>query len=98
MQNWPANFTFTVKRLHLPTSIDEVRRIVAASPNIRAIGARHSFNGIADSPEEQIDLSRIGANTVIDRERSTVTVGGATSYGDLAFFLHQEGFALHNLA
>jgi xylitol oxidase len=98
MQNWAANFTFTARRLHLPTSISEVQRIVAASPNIRAVGARHSFNGIADSGADQIDLGRIDADIVIDRERMSVTVGGGTSYGDLSAFLHREGFALHNLA
>jgi xylitol oxidase len=98
MQNWAANFTFTAKRLHLPTSIGDVQRIVAASPKIRAVGARHSFNGIADSAADQIDLSRIDPDIVIDAERSTVTVGGGTSYGDLSWFLHREGFALHNLA
>jgi alditol oxidase len=98
MQNWAANFTFTAKRLHLPTSIGEVQRIVATSPNIRAVGARHSFNGIADSGVDQIDLGRIDPDIVIDRERMSVTVGGGISYGDLAAFLHREGFALHNLA
>jgi xylitol oxidase len=98
MQNWAANFTFTARRLHLPTSVSEVQRIVAASPNIRAVGARHSFNGIADSGADQIDLGRIDPDIVIDPERMRVTVGGGTSYGDLSWFLHREGFALHNLA
>ena len=33
----------------------------------------------------------------IDRERSTVTVGGGVRYGDLAQYLHAQGYALHNL-
>jgi xylitol oxidase len=98
MQNWAANFTFTASRLHRPTSISEVQRLVAASPKIRAIGARHSFNGIADSPVDQIDLSGIDADVVIDREQMTVTIGAGTSYADLSASLHRDGLALHNLA
>ena len=53
MQNWAANYTFTATRLHRPASISEVQRVVAASAKIRAIGSRHSFNGIADTPTDQ---------------------------------------------
>ena len=98
MQNWAGTFAFTATRLHRPTSISDVQRVVAASPKIRAIGARHSFNGIADSPADQIDLSGIDPDIVIDQQRMTVTVGAGISYGDLSSFLHREGFALHNLA
>jgi alditol oxidase len=34
----------------------------------------------------------------IDRERSTVTVEGGITYGQLSQQLHSEGYALHNLA
>jgi alditol oxidase len=98
MQNWAANLTFTAARLHRPTSISDVQRVVAGATKIRAIGARHSFNAIADSPGDQVDLTGIDPDIVIDRERMTVTVGAGISYGDLSSFLHQQGFALHNLA
>ena len=98
MQNWAATYTFAATRLHRPASISEVQRVVAASAKIRAVGSRHSFNGIADTPADQIDLSGIDPDIVIDRERLTVTVGSGTNYGDLSSFLHREGFALHNLA
>jgi alditol oxidase len=98
MQNWAANYTFTATRLHRPASIGEVQRVVAASEKIRAIGARHSFNGIADTPTDQLDLTGIDPDIVVDRERMTVTVGASTSYGELSSFLYREGFALHNLA
>lgn len=98
MQNWAGTFAFTAMRLHRPTSIGEVQRIVAASPKIRAIGARHSFNGIADSPADQVDLGGIDPDIVIDQDRMTVTVGAGISYGDLSSVLQQQGFALHNLA
>src|SRR3978361_384762 len=98
MQNWAANYTFAATRLHRPASISEVQRVVAASAKIRAIGARYAFNGIADTPADQIDLSGIDPGVVIDRERMTVTVGAGMNYGDLSSFLHRAGFALHNMA
>ncbi len=98
MQNWAGNFTFTAERLHRPTSISEVQRLVAAASKIRAIGTRHSFNSAADSRGDLIDLSGIDPDMTLDRNRMTVTVGAGTSYGDLSSFLQQQGLALHNLA
>jgi alditol oxidase len=96
--NWADNYTFSAARIHRPSSIDEVRSLVARSSRIRAIGARHSFNGIADSPGDLIDLGGINADFLIDPERGTVTVGAATNYGVLASYLHRAGWALHNMA
>jgi alditol oxidase len=96
--NWADNYTFKAVRIHRPTTIDDVRRLVAGSAKIRAIGARHSFNGIADSPGDLVDLSNLDPEFVIDREQQTVTVGPATSYGMLASYLQTHGWALHNMA
>jgi alditol oxidase len=96
--NWADNYTFSAVRIHRPASIDEVRRLVARSPRIRAIGARHSFNGVADSPGELVDLRDIDPGVLIDPERRTVTVGAATNYGVLAAHLQRMGWALHNMA
>jgi xylitol oxidase len=63
----------------------------------RALGARHSFNGIADSTENQISLTRLD-QMVLDRESRTVTVGGGVTYSRLAPYLESNGYALHNLA
>ena len=98
MQNWAGNFTFTAARLHRPTAVEEVQRLVATATKIHAIGTGHSFNGIADSPEAMIDLRGIASNIVIDRERMTVTAGAGTTYIDLSAALQKQGFAIHNLA
>lgn len=97
-RNWAGNHTLVAQRVHRVTSIDEVRRLVATSPKIHAIGTRHSFNGAADSPGNLVDLGGLAPDCTIDGERMTVTVGGGTSYGTLATILHDQGFALHNLA
>jgi len=96
--NWADNHTFTAHCIHRPRSEDEVRRLVVRTPRIHAIGARHSFNGAADSPGEMIDLGDIDPDIVIDTERRRVTVGAATTYGALAAHLHAHGWALHNMA
>lgn len=96
--NWVDNHTFSSGRIHRPGSVDEVRRLVAQSPHIHAIGARHSFNGVADSPGDLIDLRDIDPGFMIDREHCTVTVGAATNYGVLAAYLQRMGWALHNTA
>jgi alditol oxidase len=96
--NWADNYTFSAARIHRPSSINEVRSLVARSSRIRAIGARHSFNGIADSPGDLIDLGGIGPDFLIDSGRRTVTFGAAANYGVLASYLHSAGWALHNMA
>jgi alditol oxidase len=80
--NWADNHTFSSGRVYRPGSVDEVRKLVAQSPHIHAIGARHSFNGVADSPGDLIDLRDIDPGFVIDQEPRTVTVGAATNYGN----------------
>src|SRR5580704_19695071 len=74
--NWADNYTFSAGRIHRPGSVDELRRLVARWPGIRAIGTRHSFNGVADSPGDLVDLRGIDPDFLIDPERRTVTVGG----------------------
>jgi xylitol oxidase len=96
--NWADNYTFRAARIHRPSSVEDVRRLVARSSRIRTSGARHSFNGIADSPGELIDLGGIDPDFVIDRKRRTVTVGAAANYGALASYLDRAGCALHNMA
>jgi xylitol oxidase len=72
--------------------------LVVSRPRVRALGARHSFNAIADSPGELISLERFERVVAIDRQRRTVTVDAGIRYGDLCPELHRAGFALPNLA
>ena len=95
--NWAGNVVFGAANLHHPTSIDEVRRIVAGSEQVRVLGSGHSFNPIADTVGDQISLARMPPSVHIDAARSTVTVGGGVRYGELAPQLHRAGYALHNL-
>jgi alditol oxidase len=95
--NWARNITFGARRLHRPTSVDELRRVVAGAPKLRALGTGHSFNTIADSDGDQVSVADLPPVLRIDAERSTVTVGAGVRYGELARHLQREGYALHNL-
>lgn len=95
--NWAGNHTYRAARIHRPTQVDQVRRIVADAPRIRVLGSRHSFNDIADA-DELLSLEGLPADVVIDQEGGTVSFSGALRYGDLAEVLHHQGVALANLA
>ena len=95
--NWAGTHTYRAARIHRPSSVDELREIVAAAPRIRALGSRHSFSDIADS-DELIALDGLPPDVVVDRAARTVSVGAGMKYGELAEALRAEGVALHNLA
>ncbi|MEA2527625.1 MAG: alditol oxidase [Thermomicrobiales bacterium] len=97
LTNWAGNYPYRSTRLHRPSSLDELRAIVARAPRIHALGSRHSFNDIADSAE-LVTLEGLDQGIEIDRSARTVTVSAAVRYGDLARALDREGLALHNMA
>jgi alditol oxidase len=95
--NWSGNYVYSTDRLHQPKTIEEVQQVVKSCSKLRALGARHSFNGIADSTENQISLSHLN-QMVLNREAGTVTVGAGVTYSQLAPYLDGQGYALPNLA
>jgi alditol oxidase len=95
--NWAGNYQYSTDRLHLPKSVEEVQKVVKSCSKLKALGARHSFNGIADSTSNQISLKNL-QDMALDRKTHTVRVGAGVTYGHLAPYLHETGYALHNLA
>lgn len=96
--NWAGNYRYTAPDIHRPRTLEEVQELVAGATKIRALGSRHSFNSIADSPGALISLENLAAGIRIDAETRTVTVSGGTRYGTLAERLEANGYALPNLA
>ncbi len=96
-KNWAGNYTYRSTRLHQPTTMDELRTIVAGTTKVHALGSRHSFNGIVDSAE-LVSLDLLNQAIEIDRDASTVTVSAGVRYGTLAQALEREHLALHNMA
>jgi xylitol oxidase len=97
LTNWASNYSYTSSHLHRPTSLDELRAIVAKTPKIRALGTRHCFNDIADSAES-VTLEAMALELEIDSAARTATFNGGVPYGTLAVELEQRGWALHNMA
>ncbi|MDF9811000.1 FAD-binding protein [Streptomyces sp. SPB162] len=96
--NWAGNVTFRARQVHSPSSVEELRQIVASSQSIRALGTGHSFNLVADTEGDLVRLDGLPPRIDIDRRASTVTVAGGLRYAQVARELHQEGFALANMA
>ncbi|MFI9642493.1 FAD-binding protein [Micromonospora sp. NPDC051925] len=97
-RNWAGNVRYAARAFHQPTSLDELRRLVAGSDRLRAVGSGHSFNRFGDTTGDLVSLAGLPPTVEIDRERGTVTVAAGLRYGDVATRLHDEGLALANLA
>ena len=97
-KNWAGNLTYSTNNLYEPQTVEQVQEMVKQHDKLRALGTRHSFNRIADSTENQLSLKKLGQAMSLNRDTNTVTVDAGVRYGELAVYLQQEGFALHNLA
>ncbi|GAB3432908.1 D-arabinono-1,4-lactone oxidase [Actinophytocola sediminis] len=95
-RNWAGNLTYGARRIHTPRTLDDLRQLVAETPRIRAIGSRHSFSDVADTPDVLVSVAGLPGEIAIAGDQ--VTVPAATSYGDLAVVLARHGRALPNLA
>ncbi len=95
--NWSGNYRYSTDRVLTPNSSEEVPEMVRGCRKLRAVGTRHSFNGIADSREAQISLRNLNGMQ-LDEKAGTVAIGAGVTYGKLAPFLDSKRFALHNLA
>jgi alditol oxidase len=96
-RNWAGNYTYRARKLHRPSTIEQVQEIIANAPQVRVLGSRHSFNDIADS-SEFITLEAMPMDMVVDHAADTVSFSAALKYGELVETLNAEGVALHNLA
>ena len=98
LRNWAGNHAYAAARVHRPETVEEVQEIVARARRVKALGSRHSFNGVADTEGDLVALDRLPRAIEVDRARGTVTVDGGARYGDVCGALAEAGLALHNLA
>ncbi|MCW2704029.1 MAG: linked oxidase domain protein [Blastococcus sp.] len=101
--NWAGNYRYQARRLHRPSSLEQLREVVAGASSVHVLGSRHSFNGIADaadliSLEALHSEEALPAGVLVDRDAQTVSFGAGLKYGELVERLNDEGMALHNLA
>jgi xylitol oxidase len=97
LRTWSGTYRFTAAAVIAAQSIDDVRRAVTAGGRVRALGTRHSFNDLADNGATLVTVTGIAPEPVLDETARTVTVGAGISYGALAAWLQERGWALHNL-
>ncbi|MBO4271890.1 D-arabinono-1,4-lactone oxidase [Microbispora triticiradicis] len=96
--NWAGNITFRAGRADRPSSLEELRGLVARSGKVRVLGSGHSFNHIADSPGALVSLDGLPPEIDIDSASEAVRVAASVRYGELGRRLHEKGYALPNLA
>ena len=96
LKNWAGNFQFSTDNVFYPESLEQVQELVKKNQKLRALGTRHCFNRIADSPHNLISSKNLAK--VISLDANTVTVEAGIRYGTLAEYLQNKGHALHNLA
>ena len=92
--NWAGNYTYVAKELDLAGTVEDIRHNIRAHTHLKALGARHSFNNIADSPEEQISLKHFD-KIELDIKAKTVTVGAGVTYGQLAPYIEAQADMAH---
>ena len=94
--NWAGNLTYSAEAVLEPGTVDELQGLVARLPRVRALGTRHSFTDIADTPGALISLAGLEPDIRIDPATMTASVTGGTRFGVLIGELQAQGFALHN--
>jgi alditol oxidase len=95
--NWAGTHHFGARSVVSVKSADDVVALVAGGGQFKALGTRHSFNDMADSPGALIDLGGVHFEPSIDETARRVRVPAGMSYGTLGRFLEDRGWALHNL-
>ncbi|MGC4013875.1 MAG: FAD-binding protein [Luteolibacter sp.] len=98
LHNWAGNLTYGTTSLLEAGSAEEIKAFLQKYPRLKVLGTRHCFNRIADSDHHLLSLRRMNRIIGFNADKKTVTVESGVRYGELAVWLHQRGYALHNLA
>jgi len=105
-RNWARTESVRPRRVERPTSVGAVQRAVLAAGRagltIKAVGAGHSFTGIAVAPDVQLDLSDLSADghsalIDVDRDRLQVRLLAGTYLHRIPALLARYGLAMANL-
>ena len=98
LTNWAGNIAFQAPTVYYPQTVAEVQELVRQHHRIKALGSKHSFNTIADSPGVQISLKNMNRILRLDRQANTLTLEAGARYGEFVAYVHEQGYALPNLA
>lgn len=97
--NWAGNITWRARSFHHPSSVDELRELVAGSDRIRAAGTGHSFSPVADTPGDLVWTDGLPQVLSVEGSRAgfQAVVSGAMPLGELAQRLQAFSYAVPNL-
>ncbi|KJC65696.1 D-arabinono-1,4-lactone oxidase [Agreia bicolorata] len=100
-RNWGRTEAVRPQRVERPTSAGAVQRAVIAAArsglSIKAVGAGHSFTGIAVAPGVQLDLTALTGLIGVDADRKRVTLAAGTRLFDIPALIEPLGLAMPNL-
>jgi FAD-linked oxidoreductase len=100
-RNWARTESVKPVRVERPTTIGAVQRAVRGARRtglrIKAVGAGHSFTGIAVATGVLLELDELSGIVSVDRDRQRVTLLGGTRLFDLPRLLRPHGLALTNM-
>ena len=98
LTNWAGNYTYSVSTVAKAATRQQVQDFIRQHDHLRVLGTRHCFNSLADSTAHLLSVRDMHGVVSLDKTAKTVTVEAGMSYGQLCPWLHEQGFALHNLA
>lgn len=100
-RNWGRTETSKPIRVERPDSAGAVQRAVTAAAGsgipIKAVGASHSFSGIAVPVGVLLELDDLTGVIDVDTERGRVTLSAGTRLRDIPRLLAPHGLAMENL-
>ncbi|MBN9182156.1 MAG: FAD-binding protein, partial [Microbacterium sp.] len=100
-RNWGRSARVRPQRVEFPTTTTAVQRAVQAAARrglrVKAVGAGHSFTGIAVAPGVLLDLSDLTGLVGVDRDRARVTLRAGTRLHQIPRLLAPYGLAMPNL-
>jgi xylitol oxidase len=98
LHNWAGNINYTSHKVYHPASVEQVQQIIKNNNKLKCLGSKHSFSTIADTDGFLISTDKLKSVISLDEKNWSVSVEPGITYGDLALYLHQHGYALLNLA
>lgn len=100
-RNWGRTESVRPQRVEFPRTVAAVQRAVVAAAAqhmpIKAVGAGHSFTGIAVAPGALLELRDLSGLVSVDVDRARVTLLAGTRLHEVPSLLAPFGLAMENL-
>ncbi|WP_223691065.1 D-arabinono-1,4-lactone oxidase [Leifsonia poae] len=100
-RNWGRSEKIRPARVERPAGPEAVQRSILAAARqgmrVKAVGAGHSFTGIAAAPGVQLDLGALSGVLAVDEEHGRVRLAAGTHLHQLPRLLKPYGLALQNM-